>query len=358
MAQGRLARPHFSQASCLKSKSVALAPAPALALSRMKQIQFARFGGPEVLEMVSTELVAPAAGEISVRHIAVGVNFIDVLLRRGDLGGVLPARIGLEGAGNVTAVGSGVEGIAVGDRVVYAGGPAGSYSDMRNVDASRAVVLPPGIGEAEAAALFFKALTADYLIHRLRDLKPGDTVLFHGATGGVGSIAVPWLTHKGINVVGTTGQRAKAAYAAALGCQRVAVLGEDDIVQAVSQVSRGRGATVVYDPIGQSTFEASFASLARFGLLVSYGWASGDIDPISATRLRERGSVFITRPTVSHYIEDRTDLLRAAARVFDAYDNGIFRAQIFERFPLSRAAEAHALLERGGHQGSLILQPF
>lgn len=323
----------------------------------MNQILIERFGGPEALTLVSSEAAPPAAGEITVRHEAIGVNFIDVLLRRGDLGGAMPARVGLEGAGVVEAVGEGVKDFAVGDRVVYAGGPTGSYSDARNLAASRAVALPSGLDEARAVAIFFKALTADYLIHRLRTLEPGDTVLFHGATGGVGSIAVPWLVREGVNVVGTTGRRAKAAHAQALGCRRVAVLGEDDVVQAVSEVSRGRGAKVVYDPIGRATFDASFASLARFGLLVSYGWASGDIDPIPAARLRERGSVFVTRPTVSHYIEDRADLLAGAARVFKAFEEGVFEARIHERFPLAQAGEAHALLERGGHVGSLILQP-
>lgn len=323
----------------------------------MNEIIISRFGGPDVLALQPGVLAAPAAGDITVRHGAIGVNFIDVLLRRGDLGGATPARVGLEGAGVVEAVGPGVDGVQVGDRVVYAGGPAGSYSDVRNIAAARAVPLPTDLDEAQAAAIFFKALTADYLIHRLRPLQSGDTVLFHGATGGVGSIAVPWLKHLGVRVVGTTGQRTKVAYAQALGCDRVAVLGEDDVADAVKQVSGGRGATVVYDPIGKATFEASFASLARFGLFVSYGWASGDIDPIPAAKLRERGSVFFTRPTVSHYIEARDDLVAAAARVFDAYRSGLFGAAIFERFALADAGRAHALLERGGHRGSVILQP-
>lgn len=323
----------------------------------MNEIIISRFGGPEVLALQAGALAPPAAGEVTVRHAAIGVNFIDVLLRRGELGGMPPARVGLEGAGVVEAVGAGVEDLQVGDRVVYAGGPAGSYCDVRNVSAQRAVRLPAGMGEAEAAAIFFKALTADYLIHRLRQLQPGDTVLFHGATGGVGSIAVPWLAQLGIHVVGTTGHRAKADHALALGCRRVAVLGEDDVAQAVAEVSSGRGAAVVYDPIGKATFDASFASLARFGMFVSYGWASGDIDPIAPARLRERGSVFFTRPTVSHYIEARADLLAGAARVFGAYRAGTFTASIFDRFPLAEASRAHALLERGGHRGSLLLQP-
>ncbi|RZL92699.1 MAG: quinone oxidoreductase [Variovorax sp.] len=322
----------------------------------MKEIVVGRFGGPEELVLRDRDVPPPAEGEVQVRQAAVGVNFIDVLLRRGELGGTPPAPVGLEAAGRVVAVGAGVNGVAVGDRVVYAGGAAGAYCDIRNVRADRIIATPPSLSDDDAAAIFFKALTADYLIHKLRPLTQDDTVLFHGAAGGVGSIAIPWLRSLGVSVVGTTSKPDKAAYAHSLGCQRVAVLGQDDVADAVRDVSGGKGASVVYDSIGRATIDASFASLARFGLLVTFGWASGDIDPIPPAKLRERGSVFVTRPTVSHYIEARDDYVAAAGRVFAALAAGVFSPHIHETVALGDAGRAHHLLETGGHRGSVILR--
>lgn len=323
----------------------------------MRRVESSRFGAPQVLEIVRHDDPVPSACEVLIRQQAIGVNFIDILLRRGDLGGTPPVRPGLEAAGVVLAVGSGVTGLATGDRVAYAGGASGAYADVRTVDASRVVALPPHVSTTDAAAVFFKALTADYLVHRLRPLHEGDVVLFHGAAGGVGTLAIPMLRSRGIRVIGSVGKAAKVPYALALGCEAVAVIGSDDVAQLVKDRTAGRGVAVAYDPIGRATIDSSFASLARFGLLVSYGWASGDADPVPWARLRERGSVFITRPTVSHYTDDRKDLEAAAARVFDALAEGVIAPRIHATYPLADVARAHEDMEAGRHMGSLILAP-
>ncbi len=316
------------------------------------------FGAPDVLALNRERLAPPQAGEILLRQQAVGVNFIDVLLRRGELAQTIPYRLGLEGAGEVIDIGPGVTEIAVGDRIVYAGGPAGGYASARLLPAARAVKLPDSIDMATAAAVFFKALTADYLVHRLRSIAPGDAVLFTAAAGGVGSLAVPMLKHAGTIVIGTVGKPEKVAHARALGCDHVLVLPQDkdDAVARIRDWTSGRGVAIAYDSLGQVSIDVSLAALARFGLLVSYGWASGDFPPITAARLREQGSVFFTRPTVAHYTESRADLLEGAARVFAAINQGVIRSSIFARLPLERAGEAQAILETGGNTGSVILE--
>ena len=314
------------------------------------------FGGSDVLRGGSEEIPAESApSAVRIKQHAVGVNFIDVLTRRGDLGGTAPFRLGLEAAGIVESVGSDVRGIAAGDRVVYAGGGAGSYADIRDVPADRVVVLPDAVTFEDAAAVFFKGLTADYLVNRLHLLSAGDWVLLHGAAGGLAALLVPLLRSQGIRTIGTVGSKDKVRTAKEFGCEVVLILGEDDIAAKVREATPN-GVAVAYDPIGKSTFEASFTSLRRFGLLVSFGWASGDPDPIPLSRLRTQGSVFVTRPTVSHYTEDRADLLAGAQRVFDALNRGVYRARIDRVFPLREAAAAHDCLEHGINRGQLILE--
>jgi NADPH2:quinone reductase len=317
------------------------------------------FGDPSVLHVETEELRRPQGGEILLRQHAVGVNFIDVLQRRGELTPTIPYRLGLEGAGEVLEVGPGVTEIAAGDRVVYAGGPAGAYASARLFPAARAVKLPAAVDAATAASVFFKALTADYLVNRLRPIAPGDAVLFTAAAGGVGSLAVPFLKAAGATVIGTVGRPDKADFARTLGCDHVLVLPRDteDLVGKVREWTGGRGVAIAYDSIGQATFDLSLASLARFGLLVSYGWASGEVAPVQLSRLREQGSVFLTRPTVSHYTEARSDLLEGAARVFSALERSLIRPTVFKRLPLERAGEAHALLESGENSGPILLEP-
>lgn len=326
---------------------------------RATYVEGSAFGGPSVLRTATEELGAPGDGQILLRQHAVGVNFIDVLLRRGELSAVTPYRPGLEAAGSVLAVGPGVTGLSPGGRVVYAGGPAGSYADVRLVPAGRAVTLPDDVDDAAAAAVFFKALTADYLVHRLRPISPGDAILFTAAAGGVGSLAVPMAKAAGAVVIGTVGKPEKVADAERLGCDHVLVLPRDFSVAEtrVRDWTDGRGVSIAFDSIGKTTFDLSIASLARFGLIVSYGWASGEVPDLAVGRLREQGSVFLTRPTVAHYTEKRADLEDGAARVFEALRRGVIRPTIYKRLSLDAAGEAHSLLESGANSGAIVLEP-
>lgn len=322
-------------------------------------VQGRAFGGPEVLEIATEELGAPGPDQILVRHSAVGVNFIDINQRRGEMGTALPFRLGLEAAGQVLAVGPGVEGLAEGDRVACAGGPMGAYASARLLPAARAVRLPDGIDDRTAAAVFFKGLTADYLVHRMRPIQPGDAVLFTAAAGGLGLVAIPMLKRAGARVIGTVGSADKVQAAVEAGCDHVLVLpvAPDEGLARIRDWTEGKGVAIAYDSIGRATFELSLAALARFGLLVSYGRASGDVDPLPLARLREMGSLFVTRPTVGDYTAARADLVAGATRVFEALAQGVIRPHIFAALPLAQAGEAHRLIEARGTRGSLILIP-
>lgn len=316
-----------------------------------------RFGSAAVLQMGTEQVAYPGPGQVLVRQSAVGVNFIDILARRGELGGSGPFRLGLEAAGEILAVAGDVIGVNVGDRIVYAGGVAGGYADLRLVDAARAVKLPNWLDDDVAAAIFFKALSADYLVHKLRPLSKEHSVLFYGAAGGVGSLAIPLLKQLGVTVIGAVGREEKATYATEMGCDRVVVVGRDNIPAVVRDATGGRGVDVAFDSIGKATIDGSLESLARFGLLVSFGWASGDPEPIAFSRLRAQGSVFLTRPTVAHYTESRTDLEAASQRVFAALNQKVYAAYIDAKLPLDEAGKAQELLETGAAKGSVILDP-
>lgn len=322
-------------------------------------IEGTHFGEPSVLSIKREVLAPPGRGEILLNQHAIGVNFIDILQRRGELAQHQPYRLGLEGAGTVVTLGEGVDHLLPGDRIVYAGGAPGAYASARVLPADRAVRLPDWLDFSEAAACFFKALTADYLVHRLRPIDPNDWVLFTAAAGGVGSIAIPLLKAKGARVIGTVGSRAKVEAAQGLGCDHVIVLGQDndDAAGRVREWTAGSGVAVAFDSLGKASFDLSLGALAPFGLLVSYGWASGDIGSISPMDLRTQGSVFFTRPTIAHYTQARTDLDQAAARVFAAFEDGTIKPTIFARLPLDRAGEAHAILEQGENIGSVVLEP-
>ncbi|WP_299362961.1 quinone oxidoreductase [uncultured Paracoccus sp.] len=324
-------------------------------------IQGRGFGGPDVLELSSEDLPQPGPGEVLVRHAAIGVNFIDILQRRGELGRDLPYRLGLEAAGEVLATGPDVTDLAEGDRIAYAGGPMGAYAGARLLPAARAVRLPDGIDADTAAATFFKGLTADYLVHRMRPIAAGDAVLFTAAAGGVGQLAVPMLKVAGATVIGTVGSADKVQAARDAGCDHVLVLGTgQDAGQAADRIrdwTGGRGVAIAYDSIGRATFDLSLSALARFGLLVSYGWASGDVDPVPLARLREMGSLFVTRPTIAHYTERREDLTAGAARVFAALQDGTIRPHVHATLPLAQAGAAQALIESRATRGSVILKP-
>lgn len=321
-------------------------------------VQGQHFGGPEVLTLETERLEAPARDQLLVRHAAIGVNFIDINQRRGEGSRATPYRLGLEAAGEVLAVGPDVTDFAPGDRIVYAGGPMGAYAQARRLPAGRAVRLPDDVEYRAAAGVLFKGLTADYLVHRLRRLVPGDAVLFTAAAGGVGQIAVPMLKQLGVVVIGTVGDESKVQAAREAGCDHVLVL-TANAEQSLSQIkewTQGKGVTVAYDSIGRATFELSLASLGRFGLLVSYGRASGEVEPLQLSRLREMGSLFVTRPTVGDYTAERDDLLVSAERVFAALRAGIVKANIFDELDLSQAGEAHRMIEARRTQGSVLLR--
>ena len=310
-------------------------------------------GPPEAMAWRDVDLPRPGAGELVVRHEAVGVNFLDVLMRAGRGGAAYPARLGVEGAGVVEAAGAGA-GFAPGDRVVYAGGPPGAYADRRLLPAARAVALPPDIPSTDAAALFFKGLTAWYLATRTAPLAPGDVALVHAAAGGVGSLLARWLVHRGVRVVATVGSEGKRAAALATGAEAVLVLGRDDVAAAVKAASDGAGARAAFDSVGRDSWEASIDSLGPMGWLVSYGWASGE-PQVDLTRLRNAGSLIVTRPTIAHYTAARADLEAGAAEVFALIRAGVLRFEQVETLPLSEVVAAHRRIESRSVAGPVVL---
>jgi NADPH2:quinone reductase len=321
-------------------------------------IMIDRYGGPEVLEWKEIPLSVPGPGEALVRQTAVGLNFIDVYHRRGlyPLPG-FPAGIGSEAAGRVETIGPGVTELAEGDRVAYAGGPIGAYSEARVLPVQRLVKLPDGISDQQAAAMMLKGMTAEYLLRRAFTVKPGDTILFHAAAGGVGTIACQWAKQLGATVIGAVGSRKKAAVAAAHGCHHVIVTGEEDFVERIREITRGEGVPVVYDSIGKDTFARSLDCLKPRGMLVSFGQSSGMVPPLDITILSTKGSLFLTRPTLMHYIAKREELLSCASALFDAVLHDGVKIEIGRTYPLREASKAHADLEARQTTGSTVLIP-
>ena len=318
-------------------------------------------GGPEVLEWVAADLPDPGPGEVRIRQTAVGVNYIDVYQRSGGYPVPLPAGLGFEAAGVVEALGPGVTELAVGQRVVYVDGPAGAYAEARNHPAGRLVPLPDSISDEVAAALIFKGLTAHMLVKRFWRIEPGGWALVHAAAGGVGLLLTRWLAAEGARVIGVVSSEEKAALVKAEGAAAVLVIprGEsyDQVAAQVRSHSGGQGVRVAYDGVGRDTFEASLASLAPFGLLASFGRASGSLPLVDPAELGRRGSLGLQRPSIFNHIADRADLLTASKEVFNAYAKGILKAHIHARFPLQEAAQAHRLLEARSTLGSLLLMP-
>ncbi len=321
----------------------------------MKAVRIARHGGPEVLEVVDLPEPEPGAGEVRVRHRAVGLNFIDTYQRSGLYPVKLPAVPGLEAAGEVEAVGKGVVRLKPGDRVVHQGQP-GAYAEACVVRADRAVRLPDDVSFEAAAAVFLKGLTAEFLT-RIRPLAPGDAVLVHAAAGGVGSILAPWLAELGARVIGVAGSAEKAAKARANGCAEVLVQGEGDLAGRVRALTDGAGVQVVYDSVGRDTLDASLGCLARRGLMVSFGNASGPARAVEPLELARGGSLFLTRPSLFDYVVTTAELDAAAARLFSVLARGVVRADIGQRFPLAEARAAHEALEGRRTTGSTILLP-
>ena len=321
-------------------------------------VRFEATGGPDVLRYGETQVGAPGAGEVRVRQTAIGLNFIDTYHRTGLYPVPLPSGIGLEAAGFVEAAGDGVEHLHVGDRVAYCWGPIGAYASARVIGADMVVAVPDGISDEVAAAAMLKGLTAEFLIERCARVQPGWTVLLHAAAGGVGLIAAQWLAAVGATVIGTVGSAAKAELAAAHGCAHVLRTDDGtDVAARVRDLTGGAGVPVVLDGVGAATFEASLASLARRGLLVSYGNASGPVPPFELVRLARMGSLFVTRPTLFDYSSTRAEKEAGSARLFGLIGSGAVKVRVDQRFPLADAARAHRALEARRTTGSTVLVP-
>jgi NADPH2:quinone reductase len=314
-------------------------------------------GGPEVMQWEPVELPAPQRGEALVRQTAVGLNFIDVYERTGLYPGTLPMGLGREAAGVVESVGPRVAGLQPGDRVAYASGQAGAYAQQRILPADRLVKIPDGVSDRLAAASMLKGMTAQFLLRRTFRVKKGTTVVVHAAAGGVGLIAAQWARHLGATVIGVVGSDAKAEVARAHGCHEVLILGRDDLPARVRAATRGQGADVVFASVGKDTFFASLDSLRPLGMMVSYGNASGPVPPILPLELAKRGSLFLTRPTLFHYVARRADLERSARELFDVIGRGVVRIEIGQTYALRDVAQAHRDLEARRTVGSTVLLP-
>jgi NADPH2:quinone reductase len=294
---------------------------------------------------------------VQLRQTAIGVNYIDVYYRTGLYKLDLPAVMGRSGLGVVAEVGSDVDGVRPGDRVVYAAAPTGSYAECRNMPAKALVRVPDTISDETAAAMFLQGMTAHYLLRRTHEVKPGETILVHAAAGGVGLIMCQWAKHLGATVIGTVGTDEKAEIARAHGCDHPVVYTRESFVERVREVTGGEGVPVVYDSVGKDTFEDSLDCVRRLGLMVSYGNASGPVPPMDLSLLAEKGSIFITRPRLYGYIAERDELVAGAGELFDVVARGVVEIRIARRFALADAAEAHRVLESRAVTGSMVLVP-
>lgn len=320
-------------------------------------IRIHAYGGPEVMRWEEVELPAPRKGEVLLRHTAIGLNFIDCYERSGLYPGQLPLVLGREGAGVVLAVGPGVKGVQEGDRVAYAAGASGAYAEQRVLAADRLVKIPDGVSDRLAAASMLKGMTAQFLLRRTYRVKKGTVVLIHAAAGGVGLIAAQWARHLGATVIGVVGSEAKADLARQHGCHEAIVSGREDLTARVKALTRGKGVDVVYDSVGKDTFFGSLDSLKPLGLMVSYGNASGAVPPFAPLELSKRGSLFLTRPTLFHYVAKRADLERSARELFEVIGSGAVRIEIGQTYPLRDVAQAHRDLEGRRTVGSTVLLP-
>ena len=320
-------------------------------------IRFHQTGGPEVLRWEEVAVPAPQPNEATVRHHAVGLNFIDIYHRTGLYPLPLPSGIGLEGAGVVEAVGSAVADLKPGDRVAYAGGPPGAYAEVRNIPVDRLVKLPEALDFKTGAAMMLQGLTAQYLLRRTYRVQPGDAILIHAAAGGVGLIVCQWAKALGATVIGTVGSEAKADLARAHGCDHAIVTARENFVERVRAVTGGKGVPVVYDSIGKDTFIGSLDCLRPLGMMVTFGNSSGPVPPVDLGELAKRGSLFLTRPSLFAYSAQRSDLVQMAAELFDVVTAGKVRIEVNQTYALQDAAQAQADLAARKTTGSTVLLP-
>ena len=325
-----------------------------------KRIQFSETGTPDVLQYVDYQPQDPQAGEVQVENKAIGINYIDTYVRSGLYPPAsFPASLGTEAAGVVTKVGSAVTGIKPGDRVVYAQSALGAYSEIHNVPQEKIAILPEAISFEQAAASFLKGLTVYYLLRLTHKVQPGETILFHAAAGGVGLIACQWAKALGVKLIGTVGSDEKAERAKQAGAWATINYHKEDIATRVAELTNGEKVGVVYDSVGKDTFEKSLDSLKRRGLLVSFGNASGPVKGVDLAILNQKGSLFVTRPSLNGYVTNREELEEASGELFSLIASGAIQVEVndAQKFPLSEAKRAHETLESRVTQGSSLLIP-
>ncbi len=314
-------------------------------------------GPPSVMKLSEVDIAGPKEGEVLIRQSVIGINYMDIYQRSGYYPMDLPSGIGLEASGIIESVGDGVDNLTQGDRVVYSGGPPGSYANVRNVLASRVIRIPNGIEDEQAAAIFLKGTTAEYLLERAYKVEAGQTVLFHAAAGGVGLIAGQWGKAIGARMIGVAGGPEKCALAKEHGYAEVIDRKNENVVTRVKELTGGVGVPVVYDSIGKDTFKQSLECLSPRGYFISFGTTSGSVPPVDAATLQHKGSLYFTRPTLANYCAARDDLELSAARLFKMIANGSVKTKIGQRFELSDVVRAHVDLEAGKTFGSSILIP-
>jgi NADPH:quinone reductase len=318
-------------------------------------IRFHTAGGPEVLRWEEVELGKPAAGEVRIRHTAVGLNFVDIYTRSGLYPVTLPSGLGSEAAGVVEEIGPGVSDLRPGDRVAYGSSPLGAYAEARLIAADRLLKLPDSIDDTTAAAMMLKGLTVQYLIRQTHRVKPGETILLHAAAGGVGLILGQWAKHLGATVIGTVGTDEKAALARAHGCAHTIVTSREDFVARVEDITKGEKVPVVYDSIGKDTFMKSLDCLAPCGHMILFGQSSGSVEPLNLGILAQKGSLSVTRPTLNTYGAKRENLVAMAAELFEVVQSGAVKIAVNQTYSLKDAAKAHADLAARRTTGSTVL---
>jgi NADPH:quinone reductase len=327
-------------------------------MTAIKAIRIEKNGGPETMALKDVDLPAPGPGEITVRAKAIGINFIDTYHRSGLYPVKLPSGIGMEAAGVVEALGEGVTQFAKGDRVAYASGPVGAYAEAHNVSAASAAKVPDGVSDEEAAAMMLKGMTAQFLLRQTFKVEKGQTILWHAAAGGVGLIACQWAKHLGATVIGTTSSEEKAKLAREHGCDHVIDYTKEDVAERVKEITNGRKLPVVYDGVGKATFLSSLDSLAPLGLLVSFGNASGPVTDVNLGILAQKGSLYVTRPTMYHYAaKTPTAFQEMADDLFAVVKSGAVKIEVNQRYSLAEAARAHLDLEGRKTTGASVLVP-
>jgi NADPH:quinone reductase len=318
-------------------------------------IRFHKTGGPEVLVWEEVKVGKPGPGEARIRHTALGLNFVDIYYRSGVYPLPLPSGLGGEGAGVVEEVGRGVIDLKPGDRIAYGAAPIGAYAEERLIPADRLIKLPDGIDDKTAAAMMLKGLTTQYLIRQTYRIKAGETILLHAAAGGVGLILAQWAKHLGVTVIGTVGSDEKAKLAQAHGCAHTINYAREDFVKRVDEITGGKKVPVVYDSVGKDTFLKSLDCLAPLGYLALFGASSGNVEPLNLGLLAQKGSLYVTRPTLNTYGAKRENLVAMAKELFEVVQSGAVKIEVHQTYPLKDAAKAHADLAARKTTGSTVL---